>query len=291
MEVDLEIENYNLNDLLKLFNITHNYDEDDLKICKKQTLATHPDKSGLDKKYFLFYSKAYKYIYNLYNLRKGSNNKNLGFETDYKADIDNEQNLILDNTVSKMNKKDFHTWFNEMFEKNKIRNENEDSGYGEWLKSDEGLVDKNVNGLDEMNKFINEKKNNIRSLVKYKDFTNIQTHNANNILNDRPEYYSSDMNSSLKYDDIMRAHNEGVIPVTEEDYKEKQKFRNVDELNIFRTKDLINKEKYYKDHNCINLVDEKKDLNMVYKLMKQDENIANNFDNFWKKMKTLKHKE
>ena len=55
MDVDLNLENYTLNDLLKLFNISFNFREKELKEAKKIVLRMHPDKSKLDKKYFLFF--------------------------------------------------------------------------------------------------------------------------------------------------------------------------------------------------------------------------------------------
>jgi len=56
MSVDLDIDNYNLEDILSLFKVPLNFNKEDLKTAKKMTLMTHPDKSGLDKDYFLFYS-------------------------------------------------------------------------------------------------------------------------------------------------------------------------------------------------------------------------------------------
>ena len=58
-KVYLYITNYKLNDLLKLFNLDFNFTIDDLKRAKKVVMQTHPDKSKLDKQYFLFFSKAY----------------------------------------------------------------------------------------------------------------------------------------------------------------------------------------------------------------------------------------
>lgn len=289
-DVDLNIENYSLQDLLNLFKIPINYNEVELKEAKKMVLATHPDKSGLDAKYFLFYSKAYQYIYNLFTMRKGSDNKNISYDSEYVAEIDNEQKLILNNKLEQMDKKKFHTWFNDLFDKTKVKNEEQDSGYGDWLKSDEGLVDQNkVSSLDEMNKYIKNKKDNMKSLIKYKDFTEINENSLNNLINDRPDYYASDINSKLQYDDIMRAHNEGVVPVTEEDYINKQKFRNVEELNIHRTRDLINNHKHYTTHEETLKQNQESDIQTTYKLMKQDEEIKSNYNNFWKTMKTIKH--
>ena len=57
---DLNIDNYDLNDILALFKINADFDENDLKAAKKIVLKTHPDKSKLGPEYFLFYSKAYR---------------------------------------------------------------------------------------------------------------------------------------------------------------------------------------------------------------------------------------
>ena len=43
--LDLDIQNYNLNDILKLFNLNYNFTIDDLKKSKRIVLKTHPDKS------------------------------------------------------------------------------------------------------------------------------------------------------------------------------------------------------------------------------------------------------
>ena len=61
-ELDLDINNYELNDILNLFQIPSDFTEEQLKQCKKAVLKTHPDKSGLDKEVFLFFSKAYKVL-------------------------------------------------------------------------------------------------------------------------------------------------------------------------------------------------------------------------------------
>ena len=54
-KIDLNINNYTLNDLLKLFKLSNNLTEEDLKNVKKQVLKTHPDKSGLEPDIFRFF--------------------------------------------------------------------------------------------------------------------------------------------------------------------------------------------------------------------------------------------
>ena len=61
--LDLDINNYNLDELLQLFKLDYQFTADHLKKAKRQSLQMHPDKSGLDMKYFLFF-KIYKKIYN-----------------------------------------------------------------------------------------------------------------------------------------------------------------------------------------------------------------------------------
>ena len=49
-KLDLDIDNYDLLDILKLFKIEYHFTEEDLKKVKRTVLKTHPDKSKLDKK-------------------------------------------------------------------------------------------------------------------------------------------------------------------------------------------------------------------------------------------------
>ena len=47
-KLDLDINNYELNDLLSLFSITNKLTKEELKNAKRLVLMTHPDKSKLD---------------------------------------------------------------------------------------------------------------------------------------------------------------------------------------------------------------------------------------------------
>ena len=72
----MNIDNYDLIDLLKLFKLDFDFNDYDLKQVKKMVLQTHPDKSNLDKHYFLFFSEAYKIIYSVYEFRHKSTKRN-----------------------------------------------------------------------------------------------------------------------------------------------------------------------------------------------------------------------
>ena len=70
-ELDLNIDNYTLNDLYNLFNIPlgNSLDEQLLKNAKQIVLKIHPDKSQLEPKYFIFFSGAYKRLYSIYEFQ------------------------------------------------------------------------------------------------------------------------------------------------------------------------------------------------------------------------------
>ena len=88
---DLNINNYSLNDLLNLFHLPYNFTREQLRQAKKIVLKTHPDKSKLPKEYFLFFSKAYKMIYSIYEYRYKSDNQS----TEYVVEKNDEHEAIL----------------------------------------------------------------------------------------------------------------------------------------------------------------------------------------------------
>ena len=103
---DLDINNYDLNDILALFKIQANFDEDDLRAAKKIVLKTHPDKSGLASEYFLFYSKAYKVLFSIWEFKnkskKDSKNANVIYNDDSSDTFfDKQQKKTLDSFLSK----------------------------------------------------------------------------------------------------------------------------------------------------------------------------------------------
>ena len=165
-KVDLNIDNYNLQDLLNLFKLDRNFNEEDLKQAKKIVLKTHPDKSGLDPDYFRFYSSAYKSIYKIWQF-KNKEEKGDKTNTTYTTDYDeSEKNKMIDTYLSKEkinNSKKFNKWFNEQFEQNKMNREDESGGYGDWLKSNEGVDDFQNISQAQLGEEIEKKKQQMRS--------------------------------------------------------------------------------------------------------------------------------
>ena len=106
--LDLNIRNYKLDDLLNLFGLDYNFTEYELKKTKKVVLKTHPDKSGLDREYFLFFMKAYEMICQIYYFR--GKRKKTSYDTNYNA-IEGE-NLELIKGLDGKSIKEFNNWFN-----------------------------------------------------------------------------------------------------------------------------------------------------------------------------------
>ena len=269
-EIDLDINNYDLNDLLKLFKLKQDFSENELKKAKKIVLATHPDKSNLNSKYFLFFAKAYKLLVKIYNI-----NQKRSESTDYSFnEIDKESKNNKKYFEKVLEDKNFNTIFNKMFEENiKIADQN---GYGEWLSSNDDIETRKSKSLDEMKEIINEKKQSIKSLIKHNEINDINYSNTNinNIDQDEIQTYSSDIFSKFQYEDLKKAHTETVVPVTDDDFNNVTQYNNVDDYKNVRTKQntkpldlneinnfIRNKEQYNNEEN----------INRAYKLVKQDQ--------------------
>tara|TARA_B110000858_G_C17750365_1_gene449367 strand:+ start:572 stop:1453 length:882 start_codon:yes stop_codon:yes gene_type:complete len=289
-DIDLNIHNYDLNDLLNLFKLPFHFNESHLKDAKKIVLKTHPDKSKLDKKFFLFFSQAYKYLFKIHQLRQSSSTTN----TDYEKDElwDKEQSIIIDGAVKTMDNKEYNKWFNDTFDKMKMKDEIEDSGYGDWLKSNEDIVSETISNTSEMNEYIQKRKGELRAVVVHQDFQDINNNNHFDLIRDTPENYGSSVFDKLQYEDLRKAHSESVIPVTDEDFHRRKKYSTVDELNRERTQDMINGEKEWVGSHedklkNMNTNDEDVNIRRAYKLMNQDEQIRDNYNKFWTDLKRI----
>lgn len=280
--LDLNIQNYNLNDLLNLFKLNTNFTEEDLKNAKKIVLKTHPDKSKLDKKYFLFFSSAYKILFQLYNFKNRIESKN----TEYYVEEDENNKLLIDKILKKDN---FNEWFNKEFEKLNIKENN--NGYEEWLKSEENM-DYRTTTKNNMERDIYEKKKELRSIVKREEIKSIQELQDNNILGlDEVEEYSSDIFGNFRYEDLKKAHIETVIPVTDEDIDERNIFNNLEQLNRHRNNQnltplsLKQANKYLHD---IKNSDEEININRAYNLALENENNIKKNNDFMKRLRQIK---
>ena len=289
-ELDLHIENYNLKELLVLFNLDYNFNIDDLKKAKKIVLMTHPDKSGLNKDYFLFFTSAYKLIYNLYDFRYKSTNNNTKY-TEYILEKNEDNEKLLD-AYNIQNKPDFNKWFNDMFETSQIPDLNKSAGYGSWLVSDED-IETQIATKNTMNSIIEDKKTKMRSLIihnQYKEITN--TSSLYDLTTEQPDTYSSDIFSKLSYEDLKKAHTESVVPVTIDDYNNRKQYSINELINTRSIQDTERNSVEMQEAFMNKLLEQKElriksDMERAYTLAKQDEKIRIVNDTWWSKLKHI----
>lgn len=275
--LDLNIDNYNLDDLLSLFKLNFDFTEEDIKQAKRVVLKTHPDKSKLDKKYFLFFTKAYKLLYSIYQFRTQSNRSN---STNYVIENDEEKNIFIKSISKKPN---FNKAFNDFFENNYIRTDDITNGYGEWLKSDDDLNNDKITNMTQMNEMFEKKKNKMRTLVKKDEIEILGSEGYYELSGYKPESYSSTLFSNLKYEDLKKAHVESIIPVNIQDYHDKKKFSNMNELKMYRDTDKLNPPSIKQAKNYLQQqknIESKNDVMRAFRLAKQDE-VAQKCNSDW----------
>ena len=290
--MDLDITNYDYEDILKLFNISKQFTTEDLKNAKKRVLASHPDKSGLDKSYFLFFSSAYKILFNIYNFReKHSSLTNLNnYNENYNADKDEANELLIHKIMTTKSTQEFNKWFNEQFNTMKISNSYEENGYGDWLNSSNTEEIVKCTDLNSMNKIMEEKKKVLRTqmLIKKRDISEFNNNQYCDLTNSKPEDYSSGLFSKFQYEDLKKAHEESIIPVTNEDNI--SNYSSYDDIKLKRTQQSIVPMKSEEANKYLNK--SKEDENNIssmraYNLFKQDEINKKNNDKFWNNLKQL----
>ena len=306
-KLDLNIDHYQLEDLLRLFKIPSDFDENDLKKAKKIVLQTHPDKSQLPSEYFLFFSKAYKMLYGILEfknkdklLKQTTTSKSSYDPQDFHYNqknkyYDREKKQILDQFLSKGEFKDqkkFQQLFNDQFEKNKLETEEEINGYGDWLRSNDDLDDLKEIHHTQLGEEIEKKKSKLRALIVHKEISELDAiySGVSNLAGEAPENYGSDLFSSLPYEDLRKAHTETVIPVTMEDYQVTKKFNDVNSYKEYRSAQDItplseNQAREYLNNK--DKIEEKETTERGYKLAKQLEDSKSKQDLHWASMKYL----
>ena len=231
--IDLEIDNYSLDDILNLFKISDNFGEVELKNAKRMVLMTHPDKSKLEKEVFFFFSKAYKYLYFINEFRH-RNDKTIREDLD---GDDAHQEIIM----KIREKKDFHKVFNELFEEHKMKSEFTEKGYQEWMSSDDDLNtnNKSVHNMTDMKNAFYEEKKKKKDLIKYTGVQEVHDMTHSELSGNAPEHYGSTMFSKLQYEDLKVAHTENIIPVSELDFDPSKQFKSITQLQKFRSSQSI----------------------------------------------------
>lgn len=281
--LDFNLENYTLEALYKLFNIDSKkgLDEISMKNARNFTLKTHPDKSKLDSKYYIFYSKAFNKLNEIYQYQNKSSNKktsNNNYEIVF-SEYDNEDKKTLMNKFIENNKnlsksENFNTWFNEQFEKYDLQHKRDD-GYDDWFKSNENIYESNEKvTLENFNDKFNKHKKDMLALSVYKS--------------QFEEQYS--INDSFQGTDLKNAYTQTIIPVSEDDFNKVNKYKNVNEYkNARETQDIKPLDSTEAEKILYNqkLKDEETSAAQAYEYALQLEKNKKQNESFWSSLKFL----
>lgn len=268
LNIDLDENNYDYDALLNLFSLKSNFDKQDLKIAKRKVMKLHPDSSGLPRGIFIFMIKMYCKLEEIHNYTIHEENKDkltMSFDVD-----DKFKNYLDENNINPVkNYKLFSQEFNKMFDKVYI-SDNE-TGYSDWLKSDEDIYDK-----DNLEKSRQMAINN--EIIKIEDIVEVGDNNFSNGHTDVKEVYS----------------NPFVAMDIDKVYKEKPKFSSIQEYKSFlaeeddKTEMLTNDAsmKYFERKEQLLNTQSK---NLAYDRMKKNEEMEKKYKNYVSKYLKLEY--
>jgi hypothetical protein len=306
--LDLNLDNYELNDILKLFNIKDaNLSEDVMKRAKKEMLKLHPDKcqNKVDPKYYEFFKKAYRYLEQIYDFqnRADKKNRNTSYSSSDMYEEDNAQ--IVKDFMTKQGGNGFNSKvFNEQFEKYYIKDEATAKGYDDWLKGNDGIIDQPQGkiSLSAMGSHIETYKKENNALMKYTgvaDHIYTGTAAGGTLLNlGQIDNFSGTTSGDvfggrgLVYTDLKQAFTETLIPVCESDYDNVKKYRNAEEYMTARDIDA----KTYKvmseeeSDSYLRQQEQKQGqegAHVAFQFAKQSEKIKEAQTGFWSNLKQL----
>ena len=292
-EFDLDIENYELEDILNLFKLQYNFVEADLKKAYRVALKLHPDKSQLSGDYFRFYMKAYKIVEKVFYFRK--QRKKSKYDTIYNAtetDTPADKAVLL-HSLNGKSIQEFNQWFNKMFEKVKVKDEEDDSGYNSWIKNNKVDEDDNKKvALSDFGRVFEAKKTECKALVKHQGVREMRVVDGGyNLVREKVNNYSSGLFSKLPYEDFKKAHTETVIPVTHQDFLNKEKFSSLETYKRHRDSQDVVPPSLQQSQQY--LAEREKNEGQIhsrraFKILKRDEELEKSNEKWWSNLQRLK---
>lgn len=198
--MDLELSHYDYDDLRGLFKLHTPYTRSEWKAAYSVVKSVHPDKSGLDGSYFHFFKKAHTLLGAVLQTRGD------------RKEIDDVLGKAERDKIGGMSPDEFSDWFNGAFEE--VYGKESTTGYGNWLASDEGLVD--TDGGSNVHSYFTKQRSQgtDRAALVVTDCGS-----SFDVMGEEPASYSSSMFSKLQFDDVQVAHGQTFIPVDSSDFE------------------------------------------------------------------------
>jgi hypothetical protein len=236
---------YKFNEILELFNLSYNFGIEDLKRAKMIVLKTHPDKSGLPSDYFLFYKKAFDILIDYFKSREKTEvvvpQTNPIYNSCLGTDTNTSVEKQVSSTIQKMEKDEFSRKFNQLFEKNMQKKNNEKN---KWFSNETPEYDipktNSVYGIGMAMETIKQSSN---AMSLYRGVEDLVIKSTGSSLYDEEEedgYVTSDPFSKLKFDDLRKVHkDQTVFAVSERDYQSCKTYTSHDELRQARGSQVL----------------------------------------------------
>ena len=231
--LSLDLETYSLDEIINLLQLPHisEITQENLKYARKQVVQLHPDKSGLDAKYFRFFVKAYEHIEHVVDFaNRATTNANSSRyrerHAEIEKDLDKNENILnsmiktniltSDRRVGKSWDK-FQEKFNRWFDKYGELSQDND-GYEAFLKDTSNLIPEGASQA-EARAFMERKRSELRALVIHEDVQCLDS------------WQSSSMGRGIaQAEDLRRAYTETLIPVGEDELENRTKHSSIDSL-------------------------------------------------------------
>ena len=249
------IEECTLDDLFGLFEIeelTH----EELKQAKKKVLMLHPDKN-LHKdtsNYYEYFKEAYHKLEHVYEFIN-RHQKEVVSKT-YQTEELSQRGFYEYCQKKGLKERELNTLFNEVFENVYIP---EKEGYGEWLKTEEGLYDKSdLEG---------SRKKAMSLVVVDKEIKTLQ-----------------ELETDVK--DIKNAYVQSILPIdAEKVYQQTPHFKSVEEYQRHRAKvaEPVSKKEAERMLGEKEHAEYKTSLHMSYELLKKSESQAHKMKDYYSK--------
>lgn len=324
-DLDLDIDNYNLEEILALFELTPDYKFEDLKHAFVNYVAPlHPDKSGLPSDYFIFYRKAYGVLINLYKTKTSHVPKAPVDFTKYVNDYKNEfkefeeTNRVFAEKL--LNADNFNADFNKLFEDTVKQADADDAdGYEDWLRGNRN--NERITNYDDLikhrNQDIDQFKQDIRQMTMDEFKIEFEQRRAEmiagneiisrdniygaitaptghtNLINGPIGDYSSANLFGSGYQDLKKAHTDTLIAVDPASLSDRF-MRTSDYERFLQSREIgiepMNKEDAEKYLNQQSADNEQENIRNTFKLMQQQEQQQKLMEKIWGKLKQITDK-
>lgn len=297
LDLDTDISNYGLQDILNLFAIPVAFNDTHLKHAKRIVLKTHPDKCNLPKEYFLFFTKAYRILHQIYTMRHekaqgyahAETYRDLNFDSDAGAGA-GAGAITQSKVLASMSPSEFNHWFNAAFERYRVPDDEDNNGYEDWFRNgDPTTSELGPDGpvpKTQWSASLESARSRMMALVPAATCEPVSYDGGS----------GGGSSSSIRYEDLKRAHTETLIPITETDIQTHtgSRCRNVQELRNQRSASASSAEFVpLRNAEAMRVLDKEKErdaeqcTHRAYLMAKQDEIARDMNKKFMKEFRLL----